>query len=305
MPDPVWSIKESTLTGIGNAIRARTGGSALIDPDDMPTQIAAIPGPKVEQSKTAYPTGSDQTVSPDTGKVLSSVKVKKVTTTNLTSENVRDGVTVKVGNENDDDAVIGLVGSLVPAKTEQSKTVTPTAAGFTVTPDSGKVLSSVVVNGDADLVAGNVKKDVNIFGVVGTYEGEVSQHGVKFFSYTSAEAVGNQTIKVVEADPDVAAHYADAKAFCVIRKITGLDTRGLAFICNGNIPFSGSENQYGSYVNFTGAANGALSTNRRFDTATTTGYGFCYGTSTGDIYVRCGSTNNNFGGATYDIMFVW
>lgn len=37
------AINESTLTGIGNAIRAKTGGSALIDPADMATEIAAIP----------------------------------------------------------------------------------------------------------------------------------------------------------------------------------------------------------------------------------------------------------------------
>ena len=63
------------------------------------------------------------------------------------------------------------IASIPEPKTEQSKTVTPTAAGLTVTPDSGKVLSSVVVNGDADLVPGNIKKDVDIFGVTGTYEG--------------------------------------------------------------------------------------------------------------------------------------
>lgn len=54
-------------------------------------------------------------------------------------------------------------------KPEQAKTVTPTAAGFTVTPDAGKVLSSVVVNGDADLTEGNIKDGINIFGVSGAY----------------------------------------------------------------------------------------------------------------------------------------
>ncbi len=53
----------------------------------------------------------------------------------------------------------------------ESKTVTPNAAGQTVTPSSGKLLSSVVINGDSDLTAANVKKGVEIFGVTGTYEG--------------------------------------------------------------------------------------------------------------------------------------
>lgn len=53
----------------------------------------------------------------------------------------------------------------------QTKTVTPTAAGFNVTADSGyDALKKVVVEGDADLVASNIKSGVTIFNVLGTYD---------------------------------------------------------------------------------------------------------------------------------------
>lgn len=81
---------------------------------------------------------------------------------NLVAGNIASGV-----------SIFGVAGTHAGQKPEQSKTVTPTAAGQTVTPDSGKVLSSVVVNGDADLAAGNIKSGVNIFGVTGTYAGEI------------------------------------------------------------------------------------------------------------------------------------
>ena len=59
----------------------------------------------------------------------------------------------------------------VAARLSNPKTVTPSATSQTVLPDQGDDgLSQVTVSGDSNLVAGNMKKDVSIFGVTGTLE---------------------------------------------------------------------------------------------------------------------------------------
>ena len=58
----------------------------------------------------------------------------------------------------------------VAAVPTQIKSVTPTSTTQNITPDSGKFLSKVTVAGDGNLVAGNIKSGVSIFGVNGTLE---------------------------------------------------------------------------------------------------------------------------------------
>ena len=95
------------------------------------------------QSKTVTPSESEQTVSPDSGyDGLSSVTVEAVSNT--------------------------YVGSGVTKKAAQ--TITPGTADQTIA--AGQYLSGAqTIKGDANLVAGNIKSGVSIFGVSGSYSG--------------------------------------------------------------------------------------------------------------------------------------
>lgn len=84
---------------------------------------------------------------------------------NLVANNIRLGTTI-----------FGVEGNLEADKPDQTKTVTPTIEEQVITPDTGYELASVTVEAvtssiDSNIVAENIKKDVNILGVTGTYEG--------------------------------------------------------------------------------------------------------------------------------------
>ena len=88
---------------------------------------------------------------------------------------------VKIFNEKNDKiipsniksgvSIFNVAGTVKELK-GQTKTVTPTTATQTVTPDTNyNGLTAVTVNGDANLVAENIKAGVTIFDIEGTHEG--------------------------------------------------------------------------------------------------------------------------------------
>lgn len=132
----------------------------------------------VQNAKTITPSTSSQTA----------VSAYKFTTgavtvagdANLTAANIKAGT-----------KIFGITGTHAGQKTEQTKTVTLSMASGnqTVTPDSGKVLSKVIITKPDTLIPDNIKKDVNIGGVVGTLESSSSSGGSSSSSSETATVI--------------------------------------------------------------------------------------------------------------------
>ena len=185
-------------------VSASTSGVTVVTPDSGYDGLSEVRVNMIlRQAKTATPGASQQVISPDSGyQGLSQVTVEG--DADLVAGNIKSGV-----------EIFGVAGSYAPASVNlQSKSVSPSTTAQTVTPDTGYDglssvevaaarlqtltgsnaitpttqdqivtktsssyygLFSVKVLGDANLLAENIKKDVSIFGVTGTYEGGGSQ----------------------------------------------------------------------------------------------------------------------------------
>ena len=184
------------VTGVtlqSKRVSASTSGVVTVTPDSGYDGLSQVKVNMIlRQAKTVTPGTADQTVSPDSGyQGLSSVTVEG--DADLVAGNIKNGVSIFGVNGSYAPSVVTQEKSCTPSTSQQeitpdsgkylskvtvaaapleTKSVTPSASQQTITPSSGKIgMSQVTVAGDADLVAGNIKKDIVIFGVTGTYEG--------------------------------------------------------------------------------------------------------------------------------------
>ena len=92
----------------------------------------------------------------------------------------------------------------VPSTPTEEKTVDLSMASGNqvITPTSGKVLSKVTITKPSTMLATNIKKDVNIGGVVGTYEGVIlpTYNGLLRFASAPTISLSNSTLNITAVD---------------------------------------------------------------------------------------------------------
>lgn len=127
------------------------------------------------QTKTITPTTSSQDVVPDSGyDGLSKVTVNAMPTATQATPSITVSSAGKITASATQTAGYVSAGTKSGTKqltTQAAKTVTPTTSSQTAVASGVYTTGAVTVAGDANLVAGNIKSGVSIFGVAGGYEG--------------------------------------------------------------------------------------------------------------------------------------
>ena len=186
-----------------------SGYTALKNDGTTVTGEYVAPTPSL-QSKTVSPSTSQQTVSPDTGyDGLSSVTVNAMPSGSATTPatTITANPTISVSASGLITASVSKTQGVTPnvtagyvasgtsgtitvngsntnqLTTKSAQTYTPTISDQTIA--SGQYLiGAQTVKGDANLLAENIKKDVVLFGITGTYEGSGGGSVNKLTLYT-------------------------------------------------------------------------------------------------------------------------
>lgn len=135
----------------------------------------------VLQAKTVTPTTAKQTVTADSGyDGLSKVEVNAMPTATQATPSITvssGGLITAKSTQTAGYVASGTKQATKQLTTQAAKTVTPTTSNQTAVASGRYTTGAVTVKGDANLVAGNIKSGVSIFGVAGSYEGSSSDGG--------------------------------------------------------------------------------------------------------------------------------
>lgn len=159
----VFGLQNSTITS-----------EAPYDAMQKVTLNIAIP----EQEKTVSPTETSQTVTPDTHKVLSKVTVNPISSTYVGSDIPRQPAKTVTPSAEQQTAVASgkyTTGAVIVKAVPTQMIVTDlsmASGNQVISRASGKYMTSVTIKKPSTLISSNIKKGVDIGGIIGTYTGD-------------------------------------------------------------------------------------------------------------------------------------
>ena len=144
--------------------------------NELLSKINALPEETTPsyQEKTVTPSTSAQTVTPDSGyDALSKVTVNAMPTATQATPSIEvssGGLITAKATQSAGYVAAGTKSATKQLTVQAAQTITPGTADKTIA--SGRYLTGTqTIKGDSNLVAGNIKSGVSIFGVAGSYEG--------------------------------------------------------------------------------------------------------------------------------------
>ena len=207
-----YLTNDTDLKTVADAIRSKGDTSAaLVYPDGFKSAIAALPEPKEEQTKTVTPTVDGVTVEPDSGKVLSKVTVSAIPTATQATPSISVsglGLITASATQSAGYVSAGTKSATLQLDKQAGKFITPTTSQQTAVTSGKYTTGSIYVNGDTNLVSGNIKNGVSIFGVEGTFAPTPSE------TWVLNETIDRSTI--VSENPIYISYISNEQTFQLI-----------------------------------------------------------------------------------------
>ena len=178
----VQSEIDRIITAVGDAYDAigAKGGTvpAYETVANLVEAVRSIPAGAAEpvlQEKSVTPSTAAQEVTPDSGyDGLSKVSVGAMPTATQATPSITvssSGLITASATQGAGYVAAGTKSATKQITTQAAKTITPGTADQTAVASGSYTTGAVTVKGDANLLPGNIKSGVSIFGVAGAYEG--------------------------------------------------------------------------------------------------------------------------------------